>query len=1045
MSAGSSDSTSGCASASREINKRAMGTGKGKTQTARVEGRVRRGTSEGRPRIGGHAGHQTVQRAAGMVSDPSRRRARIIVCLWCLAFCLLPLVRASAQVEDFLGRQVTNVTVEVEGAPGVNVAEMRSLIDVAVGRVYSPVSVHDSIVRLFQSGLIANARVEARPEGGAGVAVRFIVRPRARIDAVVFAGTPIFPAAELRARLNQLDPGELASSAAVQRGVGELLAFYSARGYLKVQIASDIKVDPTGTRATVAYTINPGEQAKVSKFDLNITGERLDYSKVAHPLVPGTPFAANAVQETMDHLRDLYLNQDYLAVRINQNITPDVNNNTVAVVIDVEAGPKIKVDVEGLSLKKDKLRQTLPFYRQGGVDEFALEEGARRLQDYAQRQGYFFTHVTRPAAPDLSQPSANLVYQVDTGRRYSLTNIEIEGVDAIPHLTLENQMKSKERSSVPFIGNHHGLTSDDYLRQDANLIQKRLRELGYRRAHVETRRGVSATGDHLIITFAVQQGPRTYVDEVAIRGNNVLTLDELRQKLTISAGQPLVASAVTRNTERLLAEYNTRGFASAEVVSGVAEVGSFNGQDRVRLLFEVNEGHRVRIRSVMTRGTTYTDTARLEHDFYLFKPGKWLLNEDLQETESQLYDTNAFNSVSISSETVGQTTNNIEERNVTVSLLEAKRRDLIFGFGYQANVNTLTIPGLDVLNGLRGLTQLTYYNLFGKLYTGSAQIRVAENELFGQISLQDPRPFGSRFPVLFSLFARRLGERDFRSDRYTASIQAERRISPELIVFGSYNFERVSIFGLPCQLSEVEAGLCPGLSLEEIQRNSRPIRLGRIGPSFAYDTRNNKFDPSAGSQTLGSFYVAATALGGNEEFVKLSLEHSRYYAVPHFRDTVYSVSGRLGMAAPFGGRTSLPISERFFAGGSRDLRGFGFEEAGPTILVPERDTAGNIILNSDGTPKLQLSPLGGNAVLVINNELRFPIWKDLGGAVFSDTGNVFLRVRDMKPSNLTQTFGLGVRVKTPVGPVRFDVGFLVRGRPPGYSGYHLHFTIGQTF
>ena len=968
---------------------------------------------------------------------------RSLACLLLLAFCLLPPV--CAQTTEFLGRRVTNVTVEIEGAPGSNVSEMQTLIDAAPGKDYSPVGIHDSLARLFHSGLIASARVEATADGAGGVALRFIVRPRARIDSVAFEGTPIFPAAELRARLNQLDPGQFASTAAVQRGLGELLAFYSARGYLKAQITSDVQTDPTGTRATVVYTINPGEQAKVSKFEVNVRGERLDFTKMPHPIVEGEPFSASAVQDAMDHLRDLYLNQDYLGVRVSQNITPDVNSNTVAVAIAVVTGPKISVTVEGLDISKDQLRKTLPFYRQGGVDNFTLEEGARRLQQYAQSKGYFFARVTRPQAPRRTQAEATLVYKVEPFARYRLTDIEINGVDAIPHRTLEEQLKTKSASPLPLIGNRQGQTSDDYLRQDANTIQKRLREQGYRRAHVDVRRGVSPTGNRLIITFDVQQGPRSYVEDVAIRGNNVLTGDELREGLEVKPGEPLVASVVTDDTERLLAAYTTRGYASVEVVSEVVELGPVDGQDRVRLLFNVNEGNRVRIRSVMTRGTAYTDTGRLEHDFYLFKAGDWLRNDRLQETEQQLYDTNAFNSVSISSEPVARTANNIEERDVTVNLLEAKRRDLLFGFGYQANVNTKTIPGLSFLHGLRGLTQLTYYNLFGQLYTGSTQVRVAENELFGQISVQNPRPFGTRFPTVVSLFARRLGERDFRTDRYTASIQSERRITPELIVFASYNFERVSVFDLPCTLADVEAGLCPGLSLEEIQRNSRPIRLGRIGPSFAYDTRDNKFDPTAGMQTLGSFYLAATALGGNEQFIKLSLEHNRYYALRRFRDAVYSLSGRLGLAAPFGGRTSLPISERFFAGGARDLRGCGFEEAGPTILVPPRDTAGNIIRHSDGTPKLMLSPLGGNAVLVINNELRFPIWRQLGGAVFSDTGNVFTRVRDMKPANLTQTFGFGFRVKTPVGPVRFDVGFLVFNRPPGYGSYHLHFTIGQTF
>src|ERR1051325_8997068 len=101
----------------------------------------------------------------------------------------------------------------------------------------------------------------------------------------------------------------------------------------------------------------------------------------------------------MDHLRDLYLNQDYLGVRVNQNITPDINSNSVAITISVVTGPKISVTVEGLDISKDQLRKTLPFYRQGGVNDFALEEGARRLQEYAQSKGYFFARGRAPRPP----------------------------------------------------------------------------------------------------------------------------------------------------------------------------------------------------------------------------------------------------------------------------------------------------------------------------------------------------------------------------------------------------------------------------------------------------------------------------------------------------------------------------------------------------------------------------------------------------------------------------------------------------------------------
>ena len=310
------------------------------------------------------------------------------------------------------------------------------------------------------------------------------------------------------------------------------------------------------------------------------------------------------------------------------------------------------------------------------------------------------------------------------------------------------------------------------------------------------------------------------------------------------------------------------------------------------------------------------------------------------------------------------------------------------------------------------------------------------------MSFQNPRPFGTKFPTLVSVFARRLAEKAFRSDRYTAVLQAERRLSPDFIVYAAYTFERVSVFDLPCPAPSPD---CQGITLEEIQRNARPIRLGRIGPRVVLDKTNNRFDPTSGSRTLGSFDFASKFLGGNEEFVKVLLEHNRYYPIPRFRDTGYSVTGRLGLAVPFGGRNSLPISERFFAGGARDLRGFGFEEAGPQILVPKRDSNLNRVLDSNGNTILVLSPLGGNAVLVINNELKFPLWGPLGGTLFSDTGNVFTRVRDLKLGNLTESVGFGLRIKTPIGPVRLDFGVLVANKPPGVKGSHLHFTIGPTF
>jgi outer membrane protein insertion porin family len=931
----------------------------------------------------------------------------------CAVLLFLPFAAEANDLGDFIGRQVVRVTIEIEGAPGSSIGELQYLLEVSANQDYSPVRIHDSLVRLHKSGLISAARVEAEAVGANGVALKFIVRPQARVDNVVFEGETEFPAGELRARLNELDPGDRLSPGAVTRGLAELQAFYSSRGYLQARINSDIRLDETGTRATVVYVINAGQQARVSKYKINIQGAHIDLSKPPPRIVEGQPFAQALVGDEMERIRQLYLNEDYLAVRLDNIVTPDQETNAVAVTVMVEAGPRIAVEVAGLNeLDEKKKREILPFYTQAGVDDFSIEEGRRRLQEFAQQKGYFFAEVSRPESPDLSATTAQLKYTVETGLRYKLSDIEIEGLDAIPSAELQRQMKSKVASFIPFFGLGRGVTSNDMLRQDSNLILKRLREIGYRRAQVEVLRGVSVTGDDLIITFNVEQGPRTFVEEVGIRGNNVLTTDQLRGEISIEQDNPLITTEVTQNANQLLTAYNMQGYATAEVVSELVDMGSFDGQDRVQLLYNVAEGPRVRIRNVITRGTARTKVERIERDFYLFKEGDWLRTDLLQETERVLYDTDAFSSVQISSEAVGRTANGTEEHDVTVNLVESKPYLLVYGFGYQTVESDKTVPGLSSLNGVRGLVQLTNVNMFGKLYTGSAQVRVSQNELLGAISFQNPRPFGNNYPTLISLFARRLAEKTFNSDRYTAVIQTERRLSEQTIVYASYNFERISNYNIDGDE-------------EDLERNRQSVRLGRIGPSFARDTRDNAFDPTTGTFTVGSFYVASTIFGGNEQFVKLLAEHNRYYPIRRFRETVYTVSGRLGLASPFGGKQTLPISERFFAGGARDLRGLGFEDAGP------RDSQGRVT--------------GGNAVFVINNELRFPIWRIFGGAVFSDTGNVFRRIKDFRPQDLTQTVGFGFRVKTPVGPVRLDVGYLIFNKPEGARTPRVHFSIGQTF
>jgi outer membrane translocation and assembly module TamA len=128
----------------------------------------------------------------------------------------------------------------------------------------------------------------------------------------------------------------------------------------------------------------------------------------------------------------------------------------------------------------------------------------------------------------------------------------------------------------------------------------------------------------------------------------------------------------------------------------------------------------------------------------------------------------------------------------------------------------------------------------------------------------------------------------------------------------------------------------------------------------------------------------------------------------------------------------VPASERFFAGGDTTVRGFALDRLGTPAT-----------LDVNGVPK------GGDAVVILNGELRAPLGKNFSGVAFLDLGNVFANVRDVDLMSLRGGAGFGLRYGSPIGPIRFDIGFkLDRHRfldGTRESPFELYIGVGQAF
>lgn len=711
----------------------------------------------------------------------------------------------------------------------------------------------------------------------------------------------------------------------------------------------------------------------------------------------------------------------------------------------------------GIKLGSKKLRELIPAETQGFSRQLA-RLGERNLENYLQERGYFFASVRSRCEPvDCSGPTIHLAYDIQPGQRLDLDDVRLEGTDQISISDVGGALQSKKASffgaipllkTLPLIGGYaRGITSDDRIRHDREVIRSRMADLGFRSAKVTSRTDSNSESADLILTFHVEEGPRAVVGDISFTGNLVVPADELLERLSLKAGDAFSPTKARESARNIKTFYGDRGFLDTTVPYTIVDLAL----DSVSLRYNVIEGEQAVVAEIDLTGQTKTRESSIRR-FFGFKTGDVLTPALIRRTQRDLYATGAFSEVAIHNEPMAG--GSPGARKVTINLTESKPLLMVYGLGYSTD------------EGPRGLLQFTDTNLFGRANSASIRMRVSFREQLIQLQYTDLRVFSSPWAATISAFydrnsnlrtfiQRRLvtggtttnDGPGFGIERFVAFLQAERKFSDITSIRFRYSLERSSLFNVQ------------NIPLEEIARNETAIRLGMFTAGLTRDTRNSVLNPTKGELISAEHSFAARPFGGSEAFNKFFTNYQRYFELaettPVLRDTVLAFAARIGLSAPFNIRGTgtngsiteadrqLPISQRFFAGGATTLRGFRFEEAGPQAILEPR--------NADELPTLV--PLGGDAMIVLNAELRYPLTRQLRLVPFYDFGNVFSKVSDINFGDMTHTIGLGLRLNTPIGPVGIDYGFLLN--PPFFTSATgmiirqpqgvIHIRFGQTF
>jgi outer membrane protein assembly complex protein YaeT len=771
-------------------------------------------------------------------------------------------------------------------------------------------------------------------------------------------------------------------------------------GYYQATVDYRVVTDPHTQAAEIIFSVVPGKPARLSSVEFHG-----DLAVPIHRLTGRSGWKVHAHLTSAQLERGLYkIHQLYLklgkpqatVVVLNRVYDPQKNTERLAVQIDV--GPQVNVRVEGAKVSSSTLKEFLPFYREGNLDQTAVVQGGEVLRQHFEEKGYFAAQVK---GEKVSSPDAQVVeitYRVALGEPGQFVGYSLRGNESILSEELAKVMSIHPKDFL----RKQGTFTHDLLAQDVAALKALYERRGYQAVEIEPQihENYRDQRGHLFVTFEIQEGPQTTVNQLLLEGVDQATVKEVWPSLLSRPGQPYAEANVQADRESLLQYFADRGRPNASVTW---ETSPASAAEKVDLKFRIAPGVQERIERVAILGLKHTreGTARRELSF---RHGAPLRQSDILESQRRLYDLGVFSQVQIATE---DTQSPQPGRTVLVSLEEARRWTVGYGGGIE-----IQRLGSDEPQGVfkvspRLSLEVSRLNVGGRAQTLSLRGRLSTIETGGAISYLIPR-FPTRRDLSLRLSALVDRSREvitFTSRRREALLSLEKRYSPATFVAGRFSFRKVEALDFP-----------PGAE-QQIPISSRDARIAMLGLGYANDQRDEATDATRGSYSLADIGLSWKRLGSQSNFLRVSGQNATYYRInPHLifaRNTRIALESTVGKVTPTG---EIPLPERFFMGGSESHRGFSINQAGPRDLISG-------------------FPLGGEALFFNTFELRVRLANErLGLVLFQDTGNVYSEVNRMhllkfqqnSPTDLDFTSlaaGIGVRYKTPVGPVRFDVGY----------------------
>jgi len=902
-----------------------------------------------------------------------------------LFFFIVFLPKESVSLPQKPSPLIAKVSIWIDGQPDGEF--MAELIPVKEGEEFSLKKITNSIKQIYRTGLFSD--VQVLKEGEQEIQLTFLLTRRFFIRKIVFRGRQKVSRKDLKESLLSLSEGSFFSDEKARKAVGELKEALTNKGYFQSEIEAFAERDSRSPTVSVIFEIRSAKRYIIKK--IAFSGEKIlpeAELKKKMKIREGNVYVPSVLDEDLIRLKEFYGSKGYKRTEIDvEEVRFNERERSTYLSLRIIPHEKIEIVVEGTQVP---LRLLEPIWEPRIFEEWGLAEGAAKIIAYMRKKGCLFCSVT--SSIEKADNEMRVVYKVSPGEKFKIKDVSFEGLEYFTPEELKEELASE--ANVPFSSWIDG--------EKLFGLPAEIEFLYKTRGYPDTRVNLNffPQGKKVRAHFFIEEGGQEKIEKISFEGTNLFNKETLLEQIGSFEGGFFYQPNLQNDMERLGNFYLNQGVRGTEIRARIERIG----ENLFSVFFSLKEGEKVKIEGIVIAGNIVTKRRTIIRELKV-KVGEYAHYERIRESKRRLEKLGIFTEVKIY-----EIPTSAEKENLIISVREGKRNYAGLGVGLQTISERQTFALWNNPVRIRGTAEFIKSNVLGSAAQLSLVGQFGFKEKRGVFSWEQPYFFGLPMQTYLNAWLEREERESFSFDRQGVSLTAIKSVSKDLLFLTTLRWAKTNFIDPPIEESEVD-------------RQLRPFSATSISGSLIWDRRDDPFNPEKGSFLSFVLERAFPLLKSESNYLKSFIKYKQF--IPVFSGVTFSATSRLGLG---GGRKPIPIHERFFAGGSNSFRGARFDELGPKDPVSQK-------------------PVGGEALVLLNFELTFPLIpaiKDLSGALFYDKGNVFQKMTHFNLPALQDAVGIGIRYRTPLGPVRLEVGWNLDAEN-GETKPLVFFTIGNVF